>query len=113
MALVAVDIVGLSYREAGELLDTREATIATRVFRAREQLARLLGRERRTSDGAVLAAPTRAREAPAAQDAVRPAAPAPIPGQRRSAAAERGGGAAQGKAGDPAGVLFSEVSREA
>jgi RNA polymerase sigma-70 factor (ECF subfamily) len=42
MALVAVDLVGLSYREAAEALDTREATIATRVFRARQQAAGLL-----------------------------------------------------------------------
>lgn len=41
-ALVAVDVAGLSYREAAALLDTREATIATRVFRARERVARTL-----------------------------------------------------------------------
>ncbi|MFI5008748.1 MAG: RNA polymerase sigma factor [Solirubrobacterales bacterium] len=40
LALVAVDVVGLSYREAAEALRTREATIATRVFRARERVAR-------------------------------------------------------------------------
>jgi RNA polymerase sigma-70 factor (ECF subfamily) len=45
LALVAVDIVGLSYREAANALDTREATIATRVFRAREQAARKLAGE--------------------------------------------------------------------
>lgn len=39
LALVAVDIVGLSYREAAEALDTREATVATRVFRARDRVA--------------------------------------------------------------------------
>jgi RNA polymerase sigma-70 factor, ECF subfamily len=44
LALVAVDIAGLSHREAARLLDTREATIATRVFRARQQLARELSR---------------------------------------------------------------------
>ncbi|HST56441.1 MAG TPA: RNA polymerase sigma factor [Solirubrobacteraceae bacterium] len=42
LALVAVDVVGLSYREAASALKTREATIATRVFRAREQAARAL-----------------------------------------------------------------------
>ncbi len=47
MALVAVDVVGLSYREAARVLGTREATIATRVFRAREQMARELSRDRR------------------------------------------------------------------
>ena len=41
-ALVAVDVAGLSYREAADLLDTREATIASRVFRARERVVRAL-----------------------------------------------------------------------
>jgi RNA polymerase sigma-70 factor (ECF subfamily) len=41
-ALVAVDIVGLSYREAAEALGTREATITTRLFRARGEVARAL-----------------------------------------------------------------------
>jgi RNA polymerase sigma-70 factor (ECF subfamily) len=40
LALVAVDVVGLSYREAAKALGTREATIATRVFRGRERVAR-------------------------------------------------------------------------
>jgi RNA polymerase sigma-70 factor, ECF subfamily len=44
LALVAVDVVGLSYREAARALGTREATIATRVFRARERMARELSR---------------------------------------------------------------------
>jgi RNA polymerase sigma-70 factor, ECF subfamily len=42
LALVAVDILGLSYREAASALRTREATITTRLFRARRQVARLL-----------------------------------------------------------------------
>lgn len=42
-ALVAVDVVGLSYGEAGRALRTREATIATRVYRARRKLAEALG----------------------------------------------------------------------
>ena len=42
LALVAVDIVGLSYREAASALRTREATITTRLFRARRQVARML-----------------------------------------------------------------------
>ena len=42
LALVAVDVAGLSYREAAELLDTREATIASRLFRARERVAQAL-----------------------------------------------------------------------
>jgi RNA polymerase sigma-70 factor, ECF subfamily len=39
LALVAVDVVGLSQREAARALDVREPTIGTRVFRARERLA--------------------------------------------------------------------------
>ena len=35
--------LGLSYREAARALRTREATIATRVFRARQRIARELG----------------------------------------------------------------------
>jgi RNA polymerase sigma-70 factor, ECF subfamily len=42
LALVAVDVVGLSYREAAQALSIREATIATRVFRARERVAQEL-----------------------------------------------------------------------
>jgi RNA polymerase sigma-70 factor, ECF subfamily len=41
-ALVAVDVCGLTYAEAGVLLDVKEATIATRVFRARDRVARRL-----------------------------------------------------------------------
>jgi len=40
MALVAVDILGLSYGEAAKALDTREATITTRLYRARQRIAR-------------------------------------------------------------------------
>src|SRR3954469_10868345 len=39
-ALVAVDIVGLSYGEAAKLLGAKEATITSRLFRARAQVAR-------------------------------------------------------------------------
>lgn len=39
-ALVAVDVVGLSYAEAGRLLETKEATIASRLHRARAQVMR-------------------------------------------------------------------------
>jgi RNA polymerase sigma-70 factor, ECF subfamily len=39
-ALVAVDVAGLSYGEAAELLGTKEATITSRVFRARARVAR-------------------------------------------------------------------------
>jgi RNA polymerase sigma-70 factor, ECF subfamily len=43
MALVAVDVLGLSYREAARALSVREATITTRLFRARRQVAQRLG----------------------------------------------------------------------
>jgi RNA polymerase sigma-70 factor (ECF subfamily) len=42
LALVAVDVLGLSYREAARALHVREATITTRLFRAREQVAKQL-----------------------------------------------------------------------
>jgi RNA polymerase sigma-70 factor (ECF subfamily) len=46
LALVAVDVLGLSYREAARALRIREATITTRLFRARKQVAtRLLPEE--------------------------------------------------------------------
>lgn len=45
LALVAVDILGLSYREAAKTLRAREATITTRLFRARRQVARILSDE--------------------------------------------------------------------
>jgi len=38
-ALVAVDVVGLSYREAGRALRVREATLTTRLHRARQRVA--------------------------------------------------------------------------
>ncbi len=41
-ALVAVDLLGLSYREAARALRVREATITTRLHRARLRLARAL-----------------------------------------------------------------------
>jgi RNA polymerase sigma-70 factor (ECF subfamily) len=42
LALVAVDVAGLSYAEAADVLGTREATIGSRLFRAREHVARAL-----------------------------------------------------------------------
>jgi RNA polymerase sigma-70 factor, ECF subfamily len=50
-AVVAVDVVGLSYREAARALRVREATITTRLYRARQRLARSLGDERSTPAG--------------------------------------------------------------
>jgi RNA polymerase sigma-70 factor, ECF subfamily len=42
LALVAIDVLGLSYREAARALKVREATITTRLFRARRQVVKLL-----------------------------------------------------------------------
>jgi RNA polymerase sigma-70 factor (ECF subfamily) len=50
--LVAVDVVGLSYREAARALRVREATITTRLYRARQRLARSLGEKNRAPAGA-------------------------------------------------------------
>jgi len=50
-ALVAVDVAGLSYREAADLLDTREATIASRLFRARERIAQALAPRAEPGEG--------------------------------------------------------------
>jgi RNA polymerase sigma-70 factor (ECF subfamily) len=38
-ALVAIDVAGLSYREAARLLRVREATITSRLYRARGRVA--------------------------------------------------------------------------
>jgi RNA polymerase sigma-70 factor, ECF subfamily len=41
-ALVAIDVAGLSYKEAAKALRVREGTITSRLFRARSQVARSL-----------------------------------------------------------------------
>jgi RNA polymerase sigma-70 factor (ECF subfamily) len=43
--LVAVDVAGLSYREAAKALRVREATVTTRLFRARQRVAERLSRD--------------------------------------------------------------------
>ncbi len=42
-AIVAVDVAGLSYREAARALGVREGTLTSRLFRARDRVARRLG----------------------------------------------------------------------
>jgi RNA polymerase sigma-70 factor, ECF subfamily len=101
LALVAVDIAGLSYREAGKALGTREATIATRVFRAREQLARNLDRGRHASQPA----------APIAT-ASKTSKPQPAPAQP-SRSSRFTGAAPLGKQPNPGGVLASETANDA
>jgi RNA polymerase sigma-70 factor (ECF subfamily) len=39
-ALVAIDVAGLSYRDAARALGVHEATITTRLHRARQRVAR-------------------------------------------------------------------------
>jgi RNA polymerase sigma-70 factor (ECF subfamily) len=41
-AVIAVDVLGLSYREAARTLHTREDTIASRLYRGRQHIAREL-----------------------------------------------------------------------
>jgi RNA polymerase sigma-70 factor (ECF subfamily) len=41
--LVAVDVAGLSYKEAAKALKTPEGTVMSRLYRARRQVARQLG----------------------------------------------------------------------
>jgi RNA polymerase sigma-70 factor, ECF subfamily len=45
-ALVAVDVVGLSYEEAAKALRIPSGTLTSRLFRARQQVARALAPER-------------------------------------------------------------------
>jgi RNA polymerase sigma-70 factor (ECF subfamily) len=79
LALVAVDVLGLSYREAARALRIREATITTRLFRARKQVAsRLLPDERAESAQA-------AESGPAADPGAASAAPAAQAGSRARA----------------------------
>jgi RNA polymerase sigma-70 factor (ECF subfamily) len=89
LALVAVDVVGLSYREAANALGTREATMATRVFRAREQVANELDQVRRSRT-----------------------AGEPEPAPRPSRAEQATDKPRRGKVVDTGGVLSGEVSHE-
>ena len=41
-AVIAIDLVGLSYREAASALKTKEATVTTRLHRGRTRLAKAL-----------------------------------------------------------------------
>jgi RNA polymerase sigma-70 factor (ECF subfamily) len=44
-AVMAIDVVGLSYREASRALKVREATITTRLHRGRQRIARALSED--------------------------------------------------------------------
>jgi RNA polymerase sigma-70 factor (ECF subfamily) len=71
LAIVAVDVLGLSYREAARALRVREATITTRLFRARRLVARQLEGQQSTvaGDRAGTRGPAETRDTPAAPDA--------------------------------------------
>ena len=51
LAIVAVDVLGLSYGEAAKALDAREATITTRLYRARQRLAKQFDDSPRSEEG--------------------------------------------------------------
>lgn len=61
--LVAIDVLGLSYREAARALGVREATITTRLFRARKHIAARLTAEPAPSEAPNEAANPRDRDA--------------------------------------------------
>jgi RNA polymerase sigma-70 factor, ECF subfamily len=95
LALVAVDVLGLSYREAARALGVREATITTRLFRARKQVAaQLLGQTPAPTTPAGPAAKAGRDEDEAAAQA--PGRERP-PGARDSAGASRAPSAPRGK----------------
>ena len=61
--LAAVDVAGLSYREAARALGANEATITTRLYRARRRVARELAPERFDTGQARRTGEASAREA--------------------------------------------------
>jgi RNA polymerase sigma-70 factor, ECF subfamily len=60
-AVVAVDVIGLSYAEAARALRTKEATITSRVHRGRTQVAQRVGGEAPEPERPARRAPRRAR----------------------------------------------------
>jgi RNA polymerase sigma-70 factor (ECF subfamily) len=61
LALVAIDVLGLSYREAARALRVREATITTRLFRARRLVVKLLAEAQPAAPDSAVAGDGRAR----------------------------------------------------
>ena len=55
LAIVAIDIVGLSYGEAARTLGTREATITSRLYRARQRIAKQFADTSTSESAAILA----------------------------------------------------------
>jgi RNA polymerase sigma-70 factor (ECF subfamily) len=97
LALVAVDVLGLSYREAARALRVREATITTRLFRARKQVAARLAPEPAAEETRSAAKQRRPASAPARQAG----------GSRDSGPARNAMTAARGEQIRPSGVLPS------
>lgn len=62
LAVAAVDILGLSYGEAAKALGASEATITTRIYRARQRIVRELGDAPLQSSGPEEPRAARARE---------------------------------------------------
>jgi RNA polymerase sigma-70 factor (ECF subfamily) len=85
LTLVAVDVLGLSYKEAARALRVREATITTRLFRARKQVAKRLTPEPDPSEALKTAPEQRAGpDGPvSAPDAWSPQLPAAVPSAQR------------------------------
>jgi RNA polymerase sigma-70 factor (ECF subfamily) len=96
LALVAVDVLGLSYKEASRALHVREATLTTRLFRARKQVSERLAPEPPRRDDSPGSA-TRSAEDPGAEELER----APVPPRPQIAEARR-------EEKDAGGVLSSE-----
>lgn len=53
MSLIAVDVVGLSYEEAAEVLQVPAGTVRSRVFRARDRIVSELRTAPKTEDAAI------------------------------------------------------------
>jgi RNA polymerase sigma-70 factor, ECF subfamily len=85
LALVAVDVLGLSYREAARALKVREETITTRLFRARRRVAEQFAGE----VGAP--APAAPGEDPSTAAASAPGPPAPSAPEPNTSGRVRGG----------------------
>jgi len=82
-AIVYVDVAGLSYREAARALRVREGTLTSRLFRARQQVARTLSAQDEIAP--------EAQSAPEAESPRRTES-APRAGGRRPRRGDRGGG---------------------
>lgn len=97
LALVAVDVLGLSYAEAAKALDAPEATITTRLHRARRRVVAALSPDAETAGRAGEGAD--GRDTPATESAT-------------GGAPAAGGMAGSGREGPgPAGVIDSEAAR--